>query len=812
MDQEPLRITEPLIVPAALDPDAAKIVRRLRRYGHEAYFVGGCVRDLSLGHIPKDFDIATSARPRQIKRLFRNSRIIGRRFKLVHIQFGSKVIEVSTFRQKPKPGQSDPEDGVGENGQDEFDGDVERDLDRDAALADGDAASSDEVSANEDARSVDAEDSDGADRAEDAEDAGGPHDLGDDGDHGDEDLLIRRDNVFGTAEEDALRRDFTINALFYDVDDNVVIDYVGGAKDLEERVIRTIGDPLIRFPEDPVRILRAIKFAARLSFHIDPATYDAMVQFAPDLQKCAAPRLAEELLKLLSCGAAAAAFELLERTGVLAVILPQLAEMLERGTVADEAGLDVRARLLRRLDALDQADRGRRGFQNAVYLTTLFADFVREVLGSDDQRDPGVLIDEALRPISQRMSISRRDAFLIKQIVLAQSRLKKTKSGSRRRRVKPTEYVRRDYFEPAFTFLRIETAAYGLDPSHVRRWDDVLDQVYGRRRRDRDDQRHGAPPRERARLDADEADDEGAGDDASLDESEGESTAVGADVGEGNGDAADGAEDPDAATASAEDGSYANGPGEPGERRGRRRRRRRGGRNRNRNRDERDAPNASGDDAAADAELAPQDAPDADDVTAAADAEGNEAARADEAPDEREAATAGNGGDGRREGGRRGRRRRGRGRGRDRANEGPEARELESRDGDVTERPPRDEPVVEDEPAVEDDVFIDWDAPLPKVGDPGPISVIRTGVDQTEKKGRRRKRRFDSAARDLSKEIEDQPSLQALKMTEGDPRGHEATRPQKPRRPKDEPQELRTREKPFDFEVDFEAIEDVFRW
>lgn len=803
MDQEPLRINEPLIVPAALDPDAVKIVRRLRRYGHEAYFVGGCVRDLSLGHIPKDFDIATSARPRQIKRLFRNSRIIGRRFKLVHVQFGSKVIEVSTFRQKPKPGQSDPDESLGDGGGEEFEADHGHERDPDAEVVPVETVRADDGLGDPESGARDGDEDDDSE----TDDAGS-----------DEDLLIRRDNVFGTAEEDALRRDFTINALFYDVDDNVVIDYVGGTKDLEERVIRTIGDPLIRFPEDPVRILRAIKFAARLSFHIDPATYDAMVQFAPDLQKCAAPRLAEELLKLLSCGAAAAAFELLERTGVLAVVLPQLAEMLERGTVADEAGLDVRSRLLRRLDALDQTDRGRRSFQNAVYLTTLFADLVREVLGADEQRDPGVLIDEALRPISQRMSISRRDAFLIKQIVLAQSRLKKTKSGSRRRRVKPADYVRRDYFEPAFAFLRIETVAYGLDPAHVRRWDDLLDQVFGRRRRDRDDGRRFASTTQNAEN-AGPVDDDGAGEDSegAADETNDEANgdAVGA---EADGDA--GADDAESADARSEDASHRLESGEPGERRGRRRRRRRGGRNRNRNRDDRAPTDGSVGGAPLDDERVPSEGGDVastsefDDASRDGDGEVRENV---EVPGEGGAESRPSGGDEPREGGRRGRRRRGRGRGRDRdrndrAVDAAKPHDLDDRDADDVDVSARDAAPVEDEAAAEDDLFVDWDAPLPKVGDPGPISVIRTGIDQTEKKGRRKKRRFDSAARDLSKEIEDQPSLQALKMTEGDPRGHEATRPQKVRRPKEEPIEPRTREKPFDFEVDFEAIEDVFRW
>src|SRR5436190_7412318 len=196
------------IAPEQIDPDAAKVVERLRRYDHAAYLVGGCVRDLLLGgRKPKDFDVATSAQPNEIRRLFRNCRIIGRRFRLAHIFFGSKIIETSTFRANP------------------------RDVDL------GDEAESSTVEGEE--------------------------------------LLIRRDNVFGTAEEDARRRDFTMNGLFYDVDADEVIDYVGGLGDLAARTVRTIGEADIRFREDPVRILRAIKFAARLDFDIDGVAWQA---------------------------------------------------------------------------------------------------------------------------------------------------------------------------------------------------------------------------------------------------------------------------------------------------------------------------------------------------------------------------------------------------------------------------------------------------------------------------------------------------------------------------------------------------------
>jgi poly(A) polymerase len=196
---------EPIIVPRSehpisrklIDADAVKVLYRLHRAGYQAYLVGGGVRDLLLDRHPKDFDISTDAHPHQVKRLFRNCRLIGRRFRLAHVHFGEKILEVSTFRKRSEPGE---------------DADTE-------------------------------------------------------------DILIRSDNTFGTAEEDSLRRDFTINGLFYDISNFSLIDYVGGLADLNERMIRTIGDPDIRFREDPVRMIRAVKFAARLDFGIDRASW-----------------------------------------------------------------------------------------------------------------------------------------------------------------------------------------------------------------------------------------------------------------------------------------------------------------------------------------------------------------------------------------------------------------------------------------------------------------------------------------------------------------------------------------------------------
>ena len=235
-----------------IDPDADKVVRRLSRHGFQAYLVGGCVRDLLLSRTPKDFDVATSATPKEIRQLFRNCRIIGRRFRLAHIFFGSKIIETSTFRANPREG--------------------------------------------------------------------------DDVDDTDE-LLIKRDNVFGTDTEDARRRDFTINGLFYDVEAEKVIDHVGGLADLERRVVRTIGDPDIRFREDPVRMLRAVKFAARLGLEIEPQTLAALVQHRGEIAKCAQPRVLEEIYRLLRGGAARRSVELLIDTGLAGVMSPQLSAL-----------------------------------------------------------------------------------------------------------------------------------------------------------------------------------------------------------------------------------------------------------------------------------------------------------------------------------------------------------------------------------------------------------------------------------------------------------------------------------------------------
>jgi poly(A) polymerase len=235
-----------------IDPNVLKVLYRLINAGHIAYLVGGSVRDLMVGRRPKDFDVATSAHPHQVRDLFRNSRLIGRRFRLVHVFFGPKNIEVATFRQLAE------------------------------AVADSD------------------------------------------------DPMIRHDNTFGTPEEDAFRRDFTINSLFYDPATFRVIDYAGGVPDLRSGLIRTIGDPQTRMREDPVRMLRAVRFAAKMGFDIEPATRAAIEAHRADLGKASVPRLVEETFRTLEVVDTVRAFVLLEELGLLAELLPGISQHLQR--------------------------------------------------------------------------------------------------------------------------------------------------------------------------------------------------------------------------------------------------------------------------------------------------------------------------------------------------------------------------------------------------------------------------------------------------------------------------------------------------
>jgi poly(A) polymerase len=279
-------VSVPVIVPREshaltrrnIDPDALRVLYRLHQHNFAAYLVGGSVRDLLLGRRPKDFDIGTDAHPYQIKRLFRNCWIIGRRFRLAHIKFGPKTIEVATFRKivpDPPPDGGEPDAVV-------------------VASAGPEPADPAPAGARTPAGAIDAPG------------------------------MFHRDNTFGTPEEDAFRRDFTINGLFYDIASRSIIDYVGGLADLDARIIRSIGDPRVRFVEDPVRMLRAAVFAARLGFDMDPLVTEAIAEHRALILKASPARLIEELYKILRSGAAEASVRALGRVRLLELMAPDL--------------------------------------------------------------------------------------------------------------------------------------------------------------------------------------------------------------------------------------------------------------------------------------------------------------------------------------------------------------------------------------------------------------------------------------------------------------------------------------------------------
>jgi poly(A) polymerase len=381
-----------------IDPDVQKVLRRLVRHNFQAFLVGGCVRDLLLDRRPKDFDVATSARPEQVRELFRNSRIIGRRFRLVHILFqGGKVIEVATFRRNPK----------------------------------------EELDEGDEARAGGGRDSGAARRPElNAE------------------LLIRTDNVFGVAHEDAMRRDFTINALFYDLEQRQILDWVGGMDDVRRRVVHTIGDPETRFREDPVRILRALKFAGRLDLGITPDVYDAIVFCRESLALAARPRLSEEILRLMRGGQARRTIRLAWETGVLDVLLPELSALLYDAGSGDGPG----QRLWRLLDYIDQRTAESGPLDDTVLWTLLLLEPMKEV--SEGVRDRAGAVAEFLEPLIDRLALSRRYADGIRRIVAVLPRLATGRAG---------RFARTEVFQPALEVAFADLTARGEPVDAIQR-------------------------------------------------------------------------------------------------------------------------------------------------------------------------------------------------------------------------------------------------------------------------------------------------------------------------------------------------------
>jgi poly(A) polymerase len=268
-----------------ISPNALRVLYRLRDGGFQAFLVGGCVRDLLLGLEPKDFDVVTDALPEQVKRLFRNCRLVGRRFRLAHVFFGREIIEVATFRAATAPSQgeeplpdSDPED--------------------DAPEADATSEVEVEVEIEDDDEDTDRE-------------------L-------DEHGRILRDNVYGSIDADVWRRDFTANSLYYNIADFSVWDYVGGVEDIKARQLRLIGDPETRYREDPVRMLRAARFEAKLGFEIAPGSREPLERLAPLIDNVPPARLFDETLKLFLTGHGLRSLDVLRRHGILAHLFPTI--------------------------------------------------------------------------------------------------------------------------------------------------------------------------------------------------------------------------------------------------------------------------------------------------------------------------------------------------------------------------------------------------------------------------------------------------------------------------------------------------------
>ncbi|HYA38011.1 MAG TPA: polynucleotide adenylyltransferase PcnB [Candidatus Methylomirabilis sp.] len=399
MERKGTTINEPLIIPRAqhsisralISDNAIKVLHRLKDAGYASLLVGGCVRDLLLGREPKDFDVVTDARPEEIRKLFHNARVIGRRFRLVHVRYGRDIVEVATFRAIP------------------------RDI-------------------SEESIPRDEEEGPGAENAN--------------------MLELGSHNVFGTQEEDAVRRDFTVNALYYNIRDFSVMDYVGGTEDLKRGVLRVIGDPAIRYREDPVRMLRAVRFAAKLGFKIEDKTAAPIRDLAPLLASVPAARMFEEVLKLFHGGYALETYELLRHYGLFQYLFPRTEKSLER----EESGFPVTLipRALANTDARLSEDKP---VTPAFLFAALLWEPVREETGALMARGMNSYdavqraAERVLREQLQHVSIPKRFSVPMREIWSLQSRFER-RAGQQAFRLLENKRFRAAY---DFLLLRAET-------------------------------------------------------------------------------------------------------------------------------------------------------------------------------------------------------------------------------------------------------------------------------------------------------------------------------------------------------------------
>jgi poly(A) polymerase len=387
-----------------ISPEALKVLYRIKENGYLAFLCGGCVRDILLGREPKDFDLATNARPEELRKIFRNCRLVGRRFRLAHILFGQDhYIEVATFR----------------------------------ALSDGKEP---EVA------------------------AAGHHRLKVDSARTTDGIIVR-DNVFGSPEEDALRRDFTVNALFYNIADFSLIDYVNGMADLESRLLRSIGDPRRRYVEDPVRMLRAIRFSATLGLNMESETFAAIAECRDYLALAAPARLFEEILKLFACDDTARVYALLKETGLLGVIFPDLAEWIAS---APDAGDAITTKAFAYLDACRRDGRMlNTATQFAIVLGGLHEALAARLIAEGDHTEMGACmaaVEDQFARLRTRIMVPRSVSMDVAHIMALQSRFSDRRPGNVNR------LIRRPSFEDALEYYAFKAHTSGAGHDDVIWW------------------------------------------------------------------------------------------------------------------------------------------------------------------------------------------------------------------------------------------------------------------------------------------------------------------------------------------------------
>jgi poly(A) polymerase len=426
----------PRIIPRAehtisrknISPNALRVLYRLREGGYQSFLVGGCLRDLMLGVEPKDFDVATSASPEEVRRCFRNCRLIGRRFRLAHVFFGHEIIEVATFRAASAPSQGeeteDDPDILPEIGASEDNPEAEEELDRQR-----------ERDAEEDTDRV----------------------LDDQG-------RILRDNSYGSIEEDVWRRDFTCNGLYYNIDDFSLWDYVGAMEDIAARRLRMIGDPDHRFREDPVRMLRAARFEAKLGFTLDPATEAPIDELRHLLTDVPAARLFDETLKLFLTGHGVKSLEVLRRRGLLAVLYPGVDKFLAR-----HPGSLVEQLLIAGLANTDERVLAGKSVTPTFLFTLLLYGPIAAYIEKQPQEqwgDVGTILDgceHAMREAQQRVTIPKRFSLGVRDMFALQPQLENPRS----RRV--LRLIEQPRFRAAYDLLLLR-AGVGMAQREVAEW------------------------------------------------------------------------------------------------------------------------------------------------------------------------------------------------------------------------------------------------------------------------------------------------------------------------------------------------------